>query len=105
MHKSHLSLRLHNLKETKILRLPSDRKLEGTNGDQKTPKMQFYCIRPITYGDLSKSKILLKRDKIRRISSEQYELQKQSNRQNPRTEIQRHCELSFKIEISSRDRF
>ena len=62
MHKNYLSLRRHNLSETENSRLPSDRKLEETNGDQKTPKMQFYCMRPITYGDLSKSKILLKRD-------------------------------------------
>ena len=62
MFKYHLSLQAHNLGETQNSRLPSDRKLEETNGDQKTPKMQFYYIRPITYGDLSKSKILLKRD-------------------------------------------
>ena len=63
MLKYYLSLRKHNLRETQNLRLPSDRKLEETTGDQKTPKTQFCCMCPITYGDLSKSEILLKRDK------------------------------------------
>ena len=62
MPKCHLSLRRRNLREAQNSRLPSDRKLEETNGDQKTPKMQFYCISPITCSDLSKSEILLKRD-------------------------------------------
>ena len=74
MHKSHLSLREHNLREMKIMRLPSDRKLEETNGDQKTPKMRLYCRCPTTYSDLSKSKILLKRDQNWWISSECYRL-------------------------------
>ena len=33
------------------------------------------------------------------------EAQEQRNRQNPRAEIQRHCELSFKTETGSRERF
>ena len=62
MFKHYLSLREHNLRETKILRLPSDRKLEETNDDQKTLKMRLFGRCPITYDDLSKSQILLKRD-------------------------------------------
>ena len=62
MLKYYLSLREHNLRETENLRLPSDRKLEETNGDQETPKMRLFGKCPITYSDLSKSQILLKRD-------------------------------------------
>ena len=63
--KYYLSLRERNLRETKISRLPSDRKLEETTGDQKNTKSVILLHAPMTYSDLSKSETLLKRDQNR----------------------------------------